>query len=153
MSHEGMGIWSSRRHCIRAVRYQGRLSSVYVISPLDIFRMNKEQLGFDSTIKTVHMERFIEIERNCSTERIIIDKRKANLSHEVTAEGVINMARYYWHSISLARRDSESLDGREQRLKGPLYSKSYNYRLQRSTGLAICWIVILYHETSDGSIS
>lgn len=36
--------------------------------------INEEDLGFDPTIKTANDERFIEIERNGSTERLIIDE-------------------------------------------------------------------------------
>jgi hypothetical protein len=36
--------------------------------------MSEEELGFDPTIVTAHDKRFIEIERDGSTERLIIDE-------------------------------------------------------------------------------
>ncbi|KAF2809182.1 uncharacterized protein BDZ99DRAFT_463980 [Mytilinidion resinicola] len=36
--------------------------------------MNKEQLGFDSTIIAAESERYIETERNNKKERLIIDE-------------------------------------------------------------------------------
>ncbi|RMJ01691.1 hypothetical protein CDV36_015615 [Fusarium kuroshium] len=46
----------------------------FVSTILGFFWMSEEQLGFDPTIATANRERFIEIHRNGSTERIIIDK-------------------------------------------------------------------------------
>ncbi|KAH7115371.1 hypothetical protein B0J13DRAFT_209325 [Dactylonectria estremocensis] len=48
------------------------LQFVYTI--LGFLWMNEEQLGFDPTIITTNKERFIEVKRNGSTERIIIDE-------------------------------------------------------------------------------
>ncbi|KAI8710295.1 Non-specific serine/threonine protein kinase [Fusarium sp. LHS14.1] len=47
----------------------------FVSTILGFLWMDKEQLGFDPTIMTANGERFIEVNRNGSTERIIIDKR------------------------------------------------------------------------------
>ncbi|KAL7938254.1 hypothetical protein V8C35DRAFT_291397 [Trichoderma chlorosporum] len=47
------------------------LRFVFII--LGFLWMNDEELGFDTTIKTTDGQRFIEIERNGSTERIIIE--------------------------------------------------------------------------------
>ncbi|RSL45552.1 hypothetical protein CEP51_016063, partial [Fusarium floridanum] len=47
----------------------------FVSTILGFLWMNEEQLGFDPTIMTVNGERFIEVNRNGSTERIIIDKK------------------------------------------------------------------------------
>ncbi|CRK29157.1 hypothetical protein HYQ45_015072 [Verticillium longisporum] len=46
----------------------------FVFTVLGFLWMNEEELGFDPTILTANHERFIEIERNGSTERIIIDE-------------------------------------------------------------------------------
>uniref|UniRef100_A0A8H7N259 non-specific serine/threonine protein kinase n=1 Tax=Bionectria ochroleuca TaxID=29856 RepID=A0A8H7N259_BIOOC len=45
----------------------------FVFTILGFFWMNEGQLGYDPTIMTENEERFIEITRNGSTERIIID--------------------------------------------------------------------------------
>lgn len=45
----------------------------FVCTILGFLWMNEEQLGFDPTVITANKERFIEIIRNGSTERIIID--------------------------------------------------------------------------------
>ncbi|KAM0271650.1 hypothetical protein ACHAQH_009005 [Verticillium albo-atrum] len=46
----------------------------FVFTVLGFLWMSEEELGFDPTILTANHERFIEIERNGSTERIIIDE-------------------------------------------------------------------------------
>ena len=46
----------------------------FVSTVLGFLWMDKEELGFDPTIITANNERFIEIKRNGSTERIIVDK-------------------------------------------------------------------------------
>ncbi|KAG8664855.1 uncharacterized protein FPOAC1_013635 [Fusarium poae] len=46
----------------------------FVSTILGFLWMNEEQLGFDPTIMTANGERFIEVDRNGSTERIIIDE-------------------------------------------------------------------------------
>ena len=46
----------------------------FVSTVLGFLWMSQEELGFDPTIVTANGERFIEIERNGSTERLIIDK-------------------------------------------------------------------------------
>ncbi|OBS17101.1 hypothetical protein FPOA_12378 [Fusarium poae] len=46
----------------------------FVSTILGFLWMNEEQLGFDPTIMTVNGERFIEVDRNGSTERVIIDE-------------------------------------------------------------------------------
>ncbi|KAH7201228.1 hypothetical protein DER44DRAFT_748366 [Fusarium oxysporum] len=46
----------------------------FVFTILGFLWMNEEELGFDPTIKSENHERFIEISRNGSTERIIIDQ-------------------------------------------------------------------------------
>ncbi|EXK77771.1 hypothetical protein FOQG_17540 [Fusarium oxysporum f. sp. raphani 54005] len=46
----------------------------FVFTILGFLWMNEEELGFDPTIKSENQERFIEINRNGSTERIIIDQ-------------------------------------------------------------------------------
>ncbi|KAH7137548.1 hypothetical protein EDB81DRAFT_70458 [Dactylonectria macrodidyma] len=46
----------------------------FVFTILGFLWMNEEQLGFDPTIMTTDKERFIEVKRNGSTERIIIDE-------------------------------------------------------------------------------
>ncbi|EXK78558.1 hypothetical protein FOQG_16775 [Fusarium oxysporum f. sp. raphani 54005] len=46
----------------------------FVFTILGFLWMNEEELGFDPTIMSANQERFIEINRNGSTERIIIDQ-------------------------------------------------------------------------------
>jgi hypothetical protein len=46
----------------------------FVSTVLGFLWMSKEELGFDPTIMTESDERFVEIERNGSTERLIIDE-------------------------------------------------------------------------------
>jgi len=46
----------------------------FVSTVLGFLWMNEEELGFDPTIMTANDERFIKIERDGSTERLIIDK-------------------------------------------------------------------------------
>jgi hypothetical protein len=46
----------------------------FVSTVLGFLWMNEEELGFDPTFMTVNGQRFIEIERNGSKERLIIDK-------------------------------------------------------------------------------
>ncbi|KAK7414966.1 hypothetical protein QQZ08_012468 [Neonectria magnoliae] len=51
---------------------EGGLQFVFTI--LGFLWMNEEELGFDPTIMTANQARFIEINRNGSTERIVIDE-------------------------------------------------------------------------------
>ncbi|KAH7016319.1 uncharacterized protein B0I36DRAFT_254039 [Microdochium trichocladiopsis] len=46
----------------------------FVSTVLGFLWMNEEELGFDPTIMTANNERFIEIERDGATERLIIDR-------------------------------------------------------------------------------
>ncbi|OAA64472.1 Protein kinase-like domain protein [Niveomyces insectorum RCEF 264] len=46
----------------------------FVSTVLGFLWMSEEELGFDPTIMTAHDERFIQIERNGATERLIIDE-------------------------------------------------------------------------------
>ncbi|KAM9873871.1 hypothetical protein VDGL01_12050 [Verticillium dahliae] len=46
----------------------------FVFTILGFLWMNEEELGFDPTIMSANQERFIEVNRNGSTERIIIDQ-------------------------------------------------------------------------------
>ncbi|RSL57392.1 hypothetical protein CEP54_008310 [Fusarium duplospermum] len=46
----------------------------FVSTILGFLWMNEEELGFDPTIMSANQERFIEVNRNGSTERIIIDQ-------------------------------------------------------------------------------
>ncbi|KAK7398159.1 hypothetical protein QQX98_012466 [Neonectria punicea] len=45
----------------------------FVFTILGFFWMSEEELGFDPTIRTTNYEKFIEIERNGSKQRVIID--------------------------------------------------------------------------------
>ena len=45
----------------------------FVSTVLGFLWMNEEELGFDPTIMTANNQRFIEIERDGATERLIID--------------------------------------------------------------------------------
>ncbi|KAI0903609.1 hypothetical protein F4823DRAFT_267708 [Ustulina deusta] len=47
---------------------------LFVSTILGFLWMSEEELGFDPTIRTANGQRFIEIERNGSTERLVIDK-------------------------------------------------------------------------------
>ncbi|KAI8634829.1 serine/threonine-protein kinase Sgk2 [Xylariaceae sp. FL1651] len=47
---------------------------LFVFTILGFLWMNEEELGFDPTIITANGQRFIDIERNGSTERVVIDK-------------------------------------------------------------------------------
>ncbi|KAK5652988.1 hypothetical protein OQA88_9468 [Cercophora sp. LCS_1] len=109
----------------------------FVSTVLGFLWMSREELGFDPTIITANNERFIEIERDGSTERIIIDEvmlrarciagrattcwkayckgypriplvikdswqyperdEEGELLREATGQGVVNVARYYYH--------------------------------------------------------
>lgn len=46
----------------------------FVYAILGFFWMSEEELGFDPTIRTENRDRFIEIERNGSQERVMIDR-------------------------------------------------------------------------------
>ncbi|KAK3383803.1 hypothetical protein B0T24DRAFT_688486 [Lasiosphaeria ovina] len=110
----------------------------FVSTVLGFLWMNEEELGFDPTIMTANGERFIEIERDGSIERVIIDgviqrvryiasrastcwkahpegypqiplvikdswqyperDEEGDLLREATGKGVVNMARYYYHT-------------------------------------------------------
>ncbi|KAH6716220.1 hypothetical protein BKA61DRAFT_631655 [Leptodontidium sp. MPI-SDFR-AT-0119] len=82
-------------------------------------------LGFDSTTIIADGRRYIEIERNGQRERLIIDEvmkrapciagrattyswqypereEEGELLREATNKGVVNIARYYYHELSLA---------------------------------------------------
>ncbi|KAI0538783.1 hypothetical protein GGR58DRAFT_500758 [Xylaria digitata] len=47
---------------------------LFVFTILGFLWMNEEELGFDPAIRTANGQKFIEIERNGSTERLAIDK-------------------------------------------------------------------------------
>ncbi|KAK0627073.1 hypothetical protein B0T14DRAFT_562919 [Immersiella caudata] len=85
----------------------------FVSTVLGFLWMNEEELGFDPTFTTANGQRFIEIERNGSKERLIIDEpqiplvikdswqypkrgEEGELLREVTGKGVINIARHYY---------------------------------------------------------
>lgn len=58
----------------------------FVSTILGMLLMNDEQVGFDPTIQTVDGKRFIQIQRNGRTERLVLDK-VITRSHHVSGRG------------------------------------------------------------------
>ncbi|KAK8095227.1 betaine-aldehyde dehydrogenase [Apiospora kogelbergensis] len=115
----------------------------FVSTILCFLWMDEQQLGFDSSMKTSGGQRFIEIERDGLTERIIIHgaMQRARCiagrattcwkAHcEATAKGVVNVARYY-HDETVQVRDMDD-DIRRNVRKGLDITKAENYRQRRS---------------------
>ncbi|KAF3768220.1 hypothetical protein M406DRAFT_109223 [Cryphonectria parasitica EP155] len=142
----------------------------FVSTILGFLWMSKEELGFDPTIITANDKRFIEIKRNGSTERLIIDKvmlrarciagrattcwkahreghpqillvikdswqyperdEEGELLREATDQGVINVARYYYHeTVQVHGMDD---DIRRNVRRGLDVTTATNYQPERS---------------------
>ncbi|KAM0360990.1 hypothetical protein ACHAPK_011824, partial [Fusarium culmorum] len=141
----------------------------FVSTILGFLWMNEEQLGFDPTIMTANGVRFIEVNRNGSTERIIIDKvmqrapciagrattcwkahpegqpetplvikdswqylerdEEGELLREVTAKGVVNVARYYHHETVQIHEEDDDIRNNVRR--GLDITQAANYRPER----------------------
>ncbi|KAL6819802.1 hypothetical protein V8C40DRAFT_281140 [Trichoderma camerunense] len=70
--------------------------------------MDEERLGLDPTIRTSDGKHFIEIGQDSRPERLVIDERddEGEILREVTQEGMINVARYYYHE-TIRIRDAD----------------------------------------------
>ncbi|ORX95376.1 hypothetical protein BCR34DRAFT_629032 [Clohesyomyces aquaticus] len=108
------------------------------------FNLNDEQLGFDPTIITAGDKRYIKIERDNHTERLVINKvmkqkvhqegdesrtplvvkdswqflereEEGELLREATNKGVVNVARYYHH-------ETVRVDGQNDNIRANLDS-------------------------------
>lgn len=98
--------------------------------------MNEEQLGFDPTIMTANKERFIEIKRNGSTERIIIDglmqrarciAGRATTCWKAHREGHPEMLLVIKDSWQYSERDEEGDLVREATGKGAVNVARYHH--------------------------
>ncbi|KAK0728902.1 hypothetical protein B0T26DRAFT_810694 [Lasiosphaeria miniovina] len=115
--------------------------------------MGDEELGFDTTIMTANDKRFIKIERNGSTERLIIDKvmqrgrciagrattyswqyperdEEGELLRQATSQGVVNVARYYHHETVQIRGTEDDIRNNVRRRLD--VTRATNYRPERS---------------------
>ncbi|KAJ0103725.1 hypothetical protein J7T55_001741 [Diaporthe amygdali] len=142
----------------------------FVFTILGFLWMSEEELGFDPTIMTANDKRFIEIQRDGTTERLIIDKvmqrarciagrattcwkahregqpqtplvikdswqyperdEEGELLREATSQGVINVARYYYHETVQVHSTDDDIRGN---VRGGLdVSTATNYRPGRS---------------------
>ncbi|KAK0631042.1 hypothetical protein B0T17DRAFT_491021 [Bombardia bombarda] len=142
----------------------------FVSTVLGFLWMNEEELGFDPTIMTANDKRFIEIERDGSTERLIIDEvmqrarciagrattcwkahheghpqiplvikdswqyperdEEGELLREATGQGVVNVARYYYHETVQVRGTDDNI---RRNVRGGLdITTATNYRPERS---------------------
>ncbi|KAH7021588.1 LOW QUALITY PROTEIN: uncharacterized protein B0I36DRAFT_394304 [Microdochium trichocladiopsis] len=130
----------------------------FVSTVLGFLWMNEEELGFDPTFTAANGQRFIEIERNGSKERLIIDEvmqrarcvaahregqpqiplvikdswqypERGALLREVTSKGVINIARHYYHeTVQIYGTDDDV-----RNVRGGLdVTSATNYRPERS---------------------
>ncbi|KAJ5895509.1 hypothetical protein N7495_007200 [Penicillium taxi] len=112
------------------------LRFAYII--LGFLWINEEQLGFDPTIIIVNKERYIEVERESSTERIIIDEvmyrarciaGRATTCWKAHLKGVVNRARYYWHGTVQINGTNDDV---RNNVRGGLdVTKTANYRPER----------------------
>ncbi|KAK0707014.1 hypothetical protein B0T26DRAFT_815209 [Lasiosphaeria miniovina] len=130
----------------------------FVSTVLGFLWMSEEELGFDPTIMTANDERFIEIERDGSTERLIIDEvmqraplvaghprkplvikdswqylerdEEGKLLCEATGKGVVNVARYYHHETVQIRGTEDDIRNNVRR--GLDVTTAANYRPERS---------------------
>ncbi|KAK0610050.1 hypothetical protein B0T17DRAFT_593872 [Bombardia bombarda] len=142
----------------------------FVSTVLGFLWMSEEELGFDPTIMTANDKRFIEIERDGSTERLIIDEvmqrarciagrattcwkahheghpqtplvikdswqyperdEEGELLREATGQGVVNVARYYYHETVQVRGTDDNI---RRNVRGGLdITTATNYRPERS---------------------
>ncbi|KAK3332195.1 hypothetical protein B0T19DRAFT_439053 [Cercophora scortea] len=118
--------------------------SRFVFTVLGFLWMSEEELGFDPTFTAANGQRFIEIERNGSKERLIIDEmplvikdswqyperhEEGELLCEVTRKGVINMARHYHHETVQIHGAND--DVRNNVRRGLDITRATNYRPER----------------------
>ncbi|KAK3384287.1 hypothetical protein B0T24DRAFT_516412, partial [Lasiosphaeria ovina] len=142
----------------------------FVSTVLGFLWMSEEELGFDPTIMTANDKRFIEIERDGLTERLIIDEvmqrarciagrattcwkahreghpqtplvikdswqyperdEEGELLREATDQGVINVARYYYHETIQVHSTDDDI---RSNVRGGLdVTTATNYRPERS---------------------
>ncbi|KAK3312493.1 hypothetical protein B0H66DRAFT_608756 [Apodospora peruviana] len=142
----------------------------FVSTVLGFLWMSEEELGFDPTIMTANDKRFIEIERDGLTERLIIDKvmqrarciagrattcwkahreghpqtplvikdswqyperdEEGELVFEATDQGVVNVARYYYHETVQVHSTNDDV---RSNVRGGLdVTTATNYRPERS---------------------
>ncbi|KAH7016047.1 uncharacterized protein B0I36DRAFT_368666 [Microdochium trichocladiopsis] len=142
----------------------------FVSTVLGFLWMSEEELGFDPTIMTANDERFIEIERDGSTERLIIEEvmqrarcitgrattcwkahreghpqtplvikdswqyperdEEGELLREATGQGVVNVARYYYHETVQVHGTDDNI---RSNVRGGLdVTTATNYRPERS---------------------
>jgi hypothetical protein len=142
----------------------------FVFTILGFLWMSEQELGFDPTIMTASGKRFIEIERDGSTERLIIDQvmlrarciagrattcwkahreghpqtplvikdswqyperdEEGELLREVTGQGVVNVARHYYHETVQVHGTDDDIRGN---VRGGLdVTTATNYRPERS---------------------
>ncbi|KAM6505455.1 hypothetical protein FSOLCH5_014671 [Fusarium solani] len=106
----------------------------FVFTILGFLWMNEEQLGFDPTIMTTNKERFIEVKRNGSTERIIIDEvmqcapciaGRATTCWKAHLEGCPDMPLAIKDSWQYPERDEEGDLLREATAKGVVNMARY----------------------------
>lgn len=163
----------------------------FVSTILGFLWMNEEELGFDRTIMTANGERFIEIEQNGSTERLIIDEvmqrapciagrattcwkahreghpltplvikdswqyperdEEGELLREVTDQGVINVARYYYHETVQVRGTDDDI---RSNVRGGLdVTRASNYRLERSMAVPNATLLSASRNGRGGSVA
>ncbi|KAI1322072.1 hypothetical protein F5Y16DRAFT_413488 [Xylariaceae sp. FL0255] len=115
---------------------------LFVSTILRFLWMSEEELGFNLTIMTANGQRFMEIERNGSTERLVINKvmrrtrciagraticwkAHRELLREATSRNTINVARYYHHETICIRGNDDIRHGIR---KGLDITEARNYR-------------------------
>ncbi|KAF1362355.1 hypothetical protein EJ07DRAFT_163618 [Lizonia empirigonia] len=119
----------------------------FVSAVLGFLWMSEEQLGFDPTIITAGDKRYIEIERDDSKERLVINKvikrvacvasrattcwrylereEEGELLREATKKDVVNVARYFHHET--VRVSGQDNDIRTNVRRGLDITKAENY--------------------------
>ncbi|KAF1346338.1 hypothetical protein EJ07DRAFT_169927 [Lizonia empirigonia] len=118
----------------------------FVSAVLGFLWLNEEQLGFDPTIITAGGKRYIEIERNNRTERLVLDKvikrvscvaGRATTCWRAHCEGdesqaplstekdVVNVARYYYHGTVRVSDQDDTI--RRNVRRGLDVTKATNY--------------------------
>ncbi|KAK4103865.1 hypothetical protein N658DRAFT_564856 [Parathielavia hyrcaniae] len=123
----------------------------FVSTILEFLWMSEEELGFDPTIMTAKGQRFIEIKRDGTTERLILDglmKRARCIAGRATtcwkahgeedpdallvrlAKGAVHVARYYHHETVRVRNADDDVQNNVR--KGLDVTKATNYRQNRS---------------------
>ncbi|KAK0701230.1 hypothetical protein B0H67DRAFT_650458 [Lasiosphaeris hirsuta] len=142
----------------------------FVSTVLGFLWTSEEELGFDPTIRTANDKRFIDIEHDGLTERLIIDEvmqraryiagrattywkahrkghpqtplvikdswqyserdKEGELLREATGQGVVNVARYYYHETVEVHGTDDDI---RRSIRGGLdVTTTINYRPERS---------------------